>query len=91
MNQGKLSEAIAALREITAGTKVDPRHHFHLALACHRNGAEADARAALKRAEAGGLGRQVLTPAERTQWAKLQDLFDAKHADRAPSAAKEGA
>jgi Flp pilus assembly protein TadD len=91
MNQGKLSEAIAALREITTGAKVDPRHDFHLALACHRNGAEADARAALQRAESGGLGRQVLTPAERAQWAKLRDLLGVKHAERTPSAVKGGA
>jgi tetratricopeptide (TPR) repeat protein len=72
LQQRKAAEAEALFREAISLPPGDPRHHFHLALACQAQGKDQDAREAFQRARSTNLSMNLLTPQERSQWAVLE-------------------
>jgi tetratricopeptide (TPR) repeat protein len=72
LQQRKAAEAEALFREAISLPPGDPRHHFHLALACQAQGKDREAREAYERARQGNLAESLLSPQERSQLAMLE-------------------
>lgn len=72
LQEGKLPEAIQSLNAALANPPGDARHRFHLAFAYHLEGKRKDARREFEKAERDGLDADLLSPAERTDLAKLK-------------------
>jgi hypothetical protein len=51
----------------------DPRHCFHLALACQKQGKSREAERYLEQARSANLSEHLLTPEERQQLRELED------------------
>jgi Tfp pilus assembly protein PilF len=66
-------EAEALFREAVSLPPGDPRHHFHLALACQAQGKDHEAQEAFQTARNAKLSVNLLTPQERVQWAALEE------------------
>ena len=62
---GKLKEAIACLEDAVHSLAVDPRYHFHLAVAYLRVGRKDDAARQFAIAQRTGLANQILTPTDQ--------------------------
>jgi tetratricopeptide (TPR) repeat protein len=73
--RGQTREAMPVLESATRGSKVDPRHNFHLALAYRDQGKTEEAKAQLKTALNGNLGSQFLTPTDRKLLSDLRAAF----------------
>jgi tetratricopeptide (TPR) repeat protein len=71
---GRSAQAITLLESSIQGKDVDPRHHFHLALAYHDTGRAAEAKTQMQLALDRELGAQVLTSTDRK---RLADILDA--------------
>jgi tetratricopeptide (TPR) repeat protein len=69
---GKPELAVELLKEAASVPRPDPRYCFHLAVAYDRLGDAQQARAALKKARAGDLERQVLTATDRKLLVELE-------------------
>jgi tetratricopeptide (TPR) repeat protein len=72
---GRTREAMPVLELATRGSKVDPRHNFHLALAYRDQGKTEEAKAQLKTALNGNLGSLILTPTDRKLLSDLRAAF----------------
>jgi len=81
LHQGKLPEAVELLSDLVVGPNVDPRYHFHLALAYYRSGKTDEARASFERTRSSGLHVRSLTPTQRALWLELLESLEGKRAD----------
>jgi tetratricopeptide (TPR) repeat protein len=72
LKQQKLDEAAAMFLEALSLPPGDPRHRFHLAVACHLQGKNAEAKEHLAAARENKLPVELLSPEERTQLARLE-------------------
>jgi tetratricopeptide (TPR) repeat protein len=65
VRSGDDQEAVSTLEEAVAGTALDPRYYFHLAVAYQRSGQAAKAKEKLYTARQYGLDRAILTSGDR--------------------------
>ncbi len=73
IHEGKPEKAVELLEAATTvGVDVDPRIHFHLAVAYYRSGQIDKARKALEIAREAGLESQILTPTDRKLLEELE-------------------
>jgi tetratricopeptide (TPR) repeat protein len=72
---GRSAQAITLLESAIQGKDVDPRHHFHLALAYHDTGRAAEAKTQMQLALDRALGAQMLTSTDRKLLANLLDAL----------------
>jgi Flp pilus assembly protein TadD len=71
--QGKAAEAERLLLDAISTPPADPRHCFHLALACQKQGKSREAERYLEQARNANLSEHLLTPEERQQLRELED------------------
>jgi len=71
--QGHVDKAIEMLQRTTLEPPVDPRFHFHLALAYHKAGSQGDAREALAKALDGGVHTKTLSQYEHRELSALEE------------------
>lgn len=70
--QGQVDEAVDVFRATTMEPPVDPRFHFHLALAYHKAGEDEDARQSLTKAVDGGVHETTLSQYETRELTLLE-------------------
>ena len=77
VHEDDLDLAVECLKIAASATShPDPRYHFHLAVAYLRLGADEKARSAMKKASAGNLEGELLTPTDRKLLAELRDTLN---------------
>ena len=72
---GRSAQAVTLLESAIQGKDVDPRHHFHLALAYHDTGRAEEAKTQMQLALDRELMAQVLTATDRKLLANLLDAL----------------
>jgi len=70
--EGQTEQAVEFLKAAVSGSQVDPRFHFHLALAYHDLNDTEQARSELEAALNQQLEKQILTPTEKKLLAELR-------------------
>ncbi|TWU01257.1 tetratricopeptide repeat protein [Stieleria varia] len=77
LRNDKVDEATKVLREAMASSD-DPRYRFHLLMALMRSGDKVQSRAVWAQLDVTALKTAVLTPAERRDFALMQEQFGAR-------------
>ncbi|MEX2175678.1 MAG: tetratricopeptide repeat protein [Pirellulaceae bacterium] len=72
ITSGRSTDALSLLEAAARGTKSDPRHKFHLALAYNDAGTSERARQQFETAMKQNLEKQILTPSDKKQIERLK-------------------